>query len=225
MTKGGCKMRIGAVVILVFVALLCVLGFVLPLLHHQLVDPNYLLTVIATAGMLGGLAFALYGWYTSREIPNMIERETRQKTDELRREFSAQFYRQQEAMQKVIASYQLQDPDAKIELLQRAVAQDPTVYNAFVALGYVYWYDKDDFLSAEACFRKDLEFHPDNYQSASDLAALHAHYGEYRTALRWMKQAVDMRPETRDDFEQDARFNAVRTHHAREYNHLIRDAR
>ncbi|MFX4301118.1 hypothetical protein ACOJUR_02390 [Alicyclobacillus tolerans] len=39
-------------------------------LHEEMVELNFLLTILATTGALGRIAFALlYGWYTSREIP------------------------------------------------------------------------------------------------------------------------------------------------------------
>src|SRR5579875_3163542 len=160
-------MRIGAFAVVLFIALLTILGFGLPLAQHKLadIDPNYLLTVVSTAGTLGGVAFALYGWFTSREIPKMIEKSAREQADKIINDLNERFYRQQEAMQKVMASYYAKDTDAKIDLLKRAIDQDPTVYNAYVALGYAYWYDKQDYLRAEECFRQDLDLHPENYQS------------------------------------------------------------
>ena len=220
-------MRLGTITIFVFVVVLTFLGFGMPLIQHHpsSVDPNYLLTVLSTVGTFGGIAFALYGWYTSKEIPKMVEKSAKEQAEKFAKELNDRFYKQQEAMQKVIASYQVRDSDRKIALLKQAVEQDETVYNAYVALGYAYWYGEEDFVSAQECFEMDLKLHPDNYQSASDLAALHATLGEATSAIRWIKATLQIRPETWADFEKDSRFDKVRESHKKEYDNLISKAK
>ncbi|QSO47515.1 tetratricopeptide repeat protein [Alicyclobacillus mengziensis] len=218
-------MRIGVFLISAFIVLLTILGFIAPFLTHHLIDANYLLTVIATAGALGGIAFAIYGWYSSRELPKMIDQKVNAQLESALARFNERLIKQQEAMQKVIASYQVSDTDRKIDLLQQAIDLDPTVYNALVSLGYVYWYDKDDFLAAEQCFQQDMEYHPDNYQAASDLAALYAHYNQLLSSLSWIRRTLELNPAAWKSVDEDTRFDAVRQKHFDDYEKLIKRAK
>ncbi|MCL6576126.1 tetratricopeptide repeat protein [Kyrpidia sp.] len=136
--------------------------------------------------------------------------------NEIEKRLEKRLLAQQEAMQKVIAAYGMTgDPDRKIALLRQALEVDPSVYNGYVALGYAYWYEKGDLVAAEECFRKELDYHPDNYQAACDLAALYAEQQEWTAALSWMKEAVRIRPESAKDFDNDPRFDVLRANPAR----------
>ncbi|MCY0870916.1 MAG: hypothetical protein OWT27_10095 [Firmicutes bacterium] len=210
-----------------FIVLLAIAGFWIPLFfsHEKMVEPDFLLTVLATTGALGGIAFALYGWYTSREIPRYIEESAKKNSEEMWRDLQQTFYRQQEAMQKVMASYSVQDARQKIDLLEKAIVQDPTVYNAYVALGYVYWYELGDVMKAEECFRKDLAYHPDNVQSMSDLAALFASVQEYHAAMRWIREALQHQPALWKDFDADSRLIRLRETHPKEWAELLAPAK
>lgn len=181
-----------------------------------------MIIAISAIATLGGIAFALYGWYSSKEIPALVEQKVKERMQEFEQQLKKRLWAQQEAMQKVIAAYQLKDdPDRKIALLRQAIEVDPTVYNAYIALGYVYWYEKKDLIAAEECFRKDLELHPDNYQAACDLAALYAEQKEWVAALSWMKKAIEIQPKTAQDFAADSRFDELRRMRKAEYEKVI----
>jgi len=206
---------------LVIVLLVVALGLWGP---PRLGDAGYLLTVVAAIATLAGLGFAFYGWFASRELPALIDEKVRARVAEAKRELEGLAFRQQEAMQKVIASYAVDDPDRKIALLEQAIATYPDTYNVFVALGYAYL-AKGDPGRAQECFREDLRRHPDNYQAASDLAALHAGAGEWLAALDWMREALRLRPAAWRDFEADERFAGLRAARPQGYRALIETAR
>lgn len=216
-------MRKGPIGITVILVILLAVGFYVP--PAKSVDANYLLAVVSTVGTLGGIAFALYGWYSAKELPNLIDKKVNERIEEIEKSLKERLYSQQEAVQKVIASYNVQDPDQKIALLQEALETDPTVYNGFVALGYVYWYEKGDLLAAEECFRKDLDYHPENYQAACDLVALYASQKEWLSSLRWMKEAIDRNPNTWEYFQTDTRLDELRKQKPDEYQKIIDDAK
>ncbi|MCL6548621.1 MAG: hypothetical protein K6T30_06895 [Alicyclobacillus sp.] len=190
-------------------------------------DADFLLTVIAAAGALGGIAFALYGWYTAKELPDRIRTEVEAAAAELEKRLFQQRVRQQEALQKVIAAYALgpDQTDSKIALLESVLELDPAVYNGYVALGYTYWYGKGDLRKAAECFLKDLEVHPDNYQAACDLAALHATQQEWLAALAWTERALTLNPKCWQALQSDVRLEAFRAARPDEFADLIRRAR
>ncbi len=206
--------------ILVIVALVVALGIFGP---SHLDDSGYLLTVVAAIATLAGLGFALYGWFASRELPALVEEKVRERFAEAKRDLEALAFRQQEAIQKVIASYAVDEPDRKIALLEQAIATYPDAYNAHVALGYAYL-ARGDVARAQECFREDLRRHPDNYQAACDLAALHAGLGEWLAALDWMREALRLHPATWRDFAADERFAGLRATRPRESEALLRAA-
>lgn len=212
-------------IILLFILVVLTFGLLAPYIGiAPRTDANFLLTVTAATGTFAGIAFAIYGWYTAKELPNIIDAKVNERMKVLQSELSERTYKQQQALQKVIASYGVNDVDFKISLLEEAVRIDPTVYNAFNALGYAYL-QKGDKLSAEECFTRDLEYHPDNYQSACDLVFLYTQEKEWLSALKWMKKATGIQPETWEYFNNDARLDDLRNQRSSEYLKIIESAK
>ncbi len=189
------------------------------------IDSNYLLTVVATVGALGGIAFALYGWYSSKEIPKLIEKEVEKRISEIKADFEEKQYEQQEALQKMNAVYQIEDTDQKIDLLEKILEIDPKTYNANITMAYTYWYEKDNIDKAEEYFFNELEYHPDNYQAACDLVALYTANKEWRLALKWMKKALEINNNTWNYFENDDRLDNLRKNRSEKYNKIIKSAK
>jgi tetratricopeptide (TPR) repeat protein len=214
--------RKGAVVIAVGLFALLAIGLYLP--PPKVIDASYLLAVVSAVGTLGGIAFALYGWYSAKELPRMIDEKVNEYVKKIERHLEDKMYRQQEAMQKVIASYSVNDLDIKISLLKQAVEADPTVYNGYVALAYAYL-ENGDFLAAEEHLHNALKHHPKNYQAACDLAFLFAKQKEWYSALSWMKEAIKINPKTWEDFESDPRFDELRKQLPDEYKKIIEEAK
>ncbi len=183
-------------------------------------DSGYLLTLVATIATLAGVGFAVYGWFAAKELPEMVRAQVRTEVERVEKELQLLAYRQQEAVQKIIAAYAVDDVGRKIALLEQAIAIYPAAYNAHVALGYAYW-AKGDLTRAQESFLEDLRHHPDNFQAASDLAALYASQEEWLAALHWMKEAVRMHPATIQDFEADTRFAGLRAARRKDYDALV----
>lgn len=167
------------------------------------------------------VAFALYGWYSSKELPNIIEKEIDRKIKELDKSYKGQLYVQQQVLQKMNAVYGIQDPDRKLQLLEEIIRLDPTTYNAYNTLAYVYWYEKKNMNAAEENFMLDLQNHPNNYQTMSDLVFLYTEYQEWRLAFKMLKSTLEIRPEAWKDFEEDSRILPLKEKMKEEYEDAI----
>ncbi|OPX83870.1 MAG: hypothetical protein A4E53_04473 [Pelotomaculum sp. PtaB.Bin104] len=88
---------------------------------------------MAAAGALGGIAFALYGWIMSKEIPRLVEEKVDERIKEIRDDVNIQFYRQQEAMQKIIASYNVEDPGFVGKCMGDSVRQASKIIGRFLS--------------------------------------------------------------------------------------------
>ncbi|MFW6028866.1 MAG: tetratricopeptide repeat protein [Halanaerobiales bacterium] len=185
------------------------------------IEANFLLTVVATVGALGGIAFALYGWYSSREIPKLVESKVDEKIEEIKEEFQMQIHEQQEVMQKMNAVYQIEDPDKKIELLEDILEIDPDTYNANITLAYTYWYEKNNIDKAEDYLLDELKNHKDNYQAACDLVALYTDIEDYRRALKFLKKALNINNNSWKYIENDSRLEKLRKNKKDEYKKII----
>ncbi len=202
-------------------------GLVTPLIsptNNTSLDASYLLTVVSTVATLSGLGFALYGLYTVRELPRIIDKSIQERMEKFETEYESKMHNAQKAVQKVIASYNVSDADMKISLLKDAIAIDPTVYNGYTALGYAYWYDKKDLVSAHECFKKALEYDPGNYEAACDLVALSAQEKEWISALGWMNEAISRNPDCWQYFEADTRLDELRGSVPEKYQQIIKRA-
>lgn len=185
------------------------------------IDANFLLTVVATVGALGGIAFALYGWYSSREIPKIVESKVEERVDEIKEEFEMKIYKQQEVIQKMNAVYQIKDPDQKIELLKEILEIDPDTYNANITMAYTYWYEKNDIDKAEDYLLAELNKNEDNFQAACDLVALYTDIEDYRRALKFLKKALNINNKTWKYIENDSRLEKLRENKKDEYKKII----
>ena len=185
------------------------------------IDANFLLTVVATVGALGGIAFALYGWYSSREIPKIVEDKVNERINKIKEEFEMKVHEQQEVMQKMNAVYQIKDPDQKIELLEEILEIDPDTYNANITMAYTYWYEKNDIDKAEDYLLNELNNHEDNYQAACDLVALYTDIEDYRRALKFLKKSLDINNKSWKYIENDKRLEKLRENKKGKYKKII----
>lgn len=213
--------RIIPVVITSFIFLLCFLGILFAVKEPQNFEPIFLLTLIATAGSLGGIAFALYGWYSSQQIPKMVEEQINKRMEEFKLRFEKELMKQQEIAQKMNAVYQIKDADQKIELLNYILQLDPKAYNAHVTLAYTYWYEKKNYDLAEECFLKALEANPENVQAACDLVAFYTEQNEWRLALKWLKKAMKIK-NVSEYIETDARLEPLRKNCQKQYHEILK---
>lgn len=88
----------------------------------------------------------------------------------------------------MVASYQIQDPDQRITLLESALAIDPTVFNGYNALGYAHL-EKGDIASAVDAFKEAIHQHPDQIEGYYDLARAYHKQGEEKLARKYLAKA------------------------------------
>jgi len=143
--------------------------------------------------------FAFFEWRKLRSIrKDMIELESR---------LAQKLYRNLKATHRVMASYSLQNPDDRIALLEAAVSQDPTAFNACNALGYA-WLDKGEIQKAVDAFSQAVAQHPDDKAGYCDLAFGHARLGNPDLCLKYLRKAVAVDKTALDDIKNDPRLSA-----------------
>lgn len=155
--------------------------------------------LIAVIGVLF-VAVTIYEVTTLRRL--------REEFDTFRTQLSADWYRQQRASHRVIASYGPQDPLVRIRLLQEAVAIDPQVFNGYNALGYA-WLDAGEPLRAADAFKEAVHHHPEDKAGYCDLAFAYLRLGNPELCRQYLDQAVAVDPSARDDIDADSRFTNV----------------
>ncbi|WHX40372.1 hypothetical protein QNH36_22470 [Mesobacillus sp. AQ2] len=214
-------MRFVQRIITMLVLGLMIMGIIAAFKDSNKIDANYLLTVIASVGAFGGVAFALYGWYSTRELPKLIQKEVSKKIEELDQSYRERLYIQQQVLQKMNAVYGIENSDRKILLLNEIIKLDPSTYNVYNTMAYVHWYEKNDLDTAEEYFLKDLQVHADNYQTMSDLVFLFIASEDWKRALKWLKKTLKKRPATWKDFDVDPRITPLKEKMKIEYEDAL----
>lgn len=97
----------------------------------------------------------------------------------------------QKALQRVIASYQVSDPDQRIALLESALRVDPHVFNGHNALGYAYL-DKGDTARAIDAFKEAVHKHPEQVEGYCDLARAYLKSDREDLARKYLNQALNV---------------------------------
>lgn len=117
-------------------------------------------------------------------------------------------YKTQRAMQRVIASYAIQDVDARIAILKEAVQIAPDVFNGYNALGYAYR-EKGMRQRALDCFIEAVRQHPKDKAGYFDLAHAYLDMGETDLCVKYLEKAVDVDPSSRADIATDSLLASV----------------
>lgn len=112
------------------------------------------------------------------------------------------------AAHRVIASYQLKEPDARISLLESALKTYPNTYNGYNTLGYAYW-EKGDMPQAIDAFHKAILRHPDDKAGYCDLAAAYLQSGNVDLCVKYCREAIRVDPSAEEDIIEDQRFASV----------------
>lgn len=134
---------------------------------------------------------------------------------QLRRDFDAfqqrlrgDLHNLQKAMQRVIASYQENDLDTRIQLLNEAVAIDPSVFNGYNALGYAYL-ERGDVQAAIDAFREAVTQHPEDKAGYFDLATAYYQAQAPDLVRKYLERAMRVDGTAHDDIAADERFRWV----------------
>ena len=137
--------------------------------------------------------------------------------ENLKNTMKAEIYNTQKAMQRVIASYGIPDPDKKVDILSEAVRLDPMVFNGYNALGYAYL-EKGETENAIDAFSEAVRNHPDDKAGYFDLALAYLNKGEEALCIKYLKKAVEADPSSRYDLINNPVFETLSEN--REYQDL-----
>lgn len=132
-------------------------------------------------------------------------RTLRQELKTAKRQLQQEFYASMKAAHRVLASYNLSEPDEKISLLKSALAEYPGAFNAWNSLGYA-WLAKGDTASAIDAFQKAIAAHPEDRAGYCDLAAAYMSLDNLDLALEYCEKAIRADASARADLLADARF-------------------
>ena len=80
------------------------------------------------------------------------------------------------------------------EAAERALALDPNLAQAYVAMGNIGMYCDWNWASTDGWYQKALAIEPGNIQALQGAAALAATLGRYEEALKWNRKAVEVNP-------------------------------
>lgn len=112
------------------------------------------------------------------------------------------------AAHRIIASYGVHDIDARIALLESAIREYPSAFNACNTLGYAYL-NKKDFAAAQDAFRRAIALHPEDKAGYCDLGYCYLASGEKELAIRYFRQAIHVDATTVEDIRKDERLTPL----------------
>ena len=160
---------------------------------------DYLTILNILVAFLGVLfvVFTLFEWRALRRI--------RKDFAMLERRLRGENYAAMKAAHRVISSYAVKDIDARISLLESAVSECPSAFNACNALGYAYL-EKGEHAAALDAFRRAVELHPEDRAGYCDCGYGYLAAGEEALAIRYFRQAVSVDATTAEDLRRDARL-------------------
>ena len=143
--------------------------------------------------------FAFFEWRKLRGI--------REEMQDFENRLTQRLYSNSKAAHRVMASYGLQDPNARIALLQAAISQDPAAFNAYNSLGYAFL-EKDELQKAVEAFTQAIIQHPDDKAGYCDLAYGYLRLGDSDLCLKYLRHAVAVDNTAQDDIKNDPRLSA-----------------
>ncbi|QEP42372.1 tetratricopeptide repeat protein [Ectothiorhodospiraceae bacterium BW-2] len=155
--------------------------------------------LIAFIGV-GFAALAVWEWWSLRS--------TRAEFEQIKAQIRRDNHLSQKAQQRIIASYQLTDIDAKIALLLSAVEIAPASFNGYNALGYAYL-EKGDMAAAEDAFHEAITHQPQDKEGYFDLASLHLAEKRIHLVKKYLSKAIDIDPSSKQDIENNPQLKAV----------------
>ncbi|MDR1777662.1 MAG: tetratricopeptide repeat protein [Desulfovibrio sp.] len=163
----------------------------------QTTDWPTLLNVLVAFLGVGFACFAFVEWRKLRGL--------REEIRDVEKLLSQKLYANLKAAHRVMASYSLKNPDEKIALLESAVIQDPTTFNAYNSLGYAYL-DKGETQKAVDAFSQAVFQHPDDKAGYCDLAYAHSRLGCDDLCVKYLRRAVSADASALDDIRNDPRL-------------------
>ena len=150
-----------------------------------------------------GVAFAVFAgieWWKLRTL--------RKEMGSLEKRTMDALYASLKATHRIIASYQISSPDARIRLLESALSIEPGAYNGWNTLGYA-WLDKNDLPRAIDAFMQAIHHHPEDKAGYCDLAYAYCKDNKEDLAVKYLRKAISVDATARDDIAADGRFASI----------------
>lgn len=163
---------------------------------------DYLTTINIVVAIIGALLVVgtLYEAHSLRKLKLDFE--------QLRKDMLADIYKNQQAAHKIIASYNIADPVARITLIKQAIELDATTFNAYNSLGYA-WLELGDNIKAADAFRYAIHYHPSDKAGYCDLATAYMRHGDIELCAEYLRKAIAVDPSAESDIRNDSRFNGI----------------
>lgn len=155
-------------------------------------------TVTAVATLFAILAYT--EWRYLKKFRQELESELKKSKDEIVKNFNA--------THKVIASYAVQDVDARISLLKSALDISPKVYNGYNTLGYAY-IEKEQYDEAIEAFTKACVYFPDDPAGYCDLAYAYLRYQNKEACKSNLQKAISIDRKQEEVIKSDPRFQGI----------------
>lgn len=166
-------------------------------------DTNTLLVTLNILVAFFGLLFLVISIYEYTRLAGL-----RRDFNKFQKDLRHDLYKMQKAMQRVIASYPMEDIDQKIQILNEALELDPNVFNGYNALGHAYL-SNGDLDAAVDAFQGAIHHHPEDKAGYFDLADAYLQKGKRHLVKKYLKKAISVDPSARDDIDRDHRLKEV----------------
>lgn len=166
-------------------------------------DTNTLLVTLNILVAFFGLLILVTSIYEYTRLAGL-----RRDFNKFQKDLRHDLYKMQKAMQRVIASYPMEDIDHKIQILNEALELDPNVFNGYNALGYAYL-EKNDLEAAVDAFHGAVQHHPEDKAGYFDLAYVYLEKGKQNLVRKYLNKAISVDPSARDDIDRDHRLKEV----------------
>lgn len=147
-----------------------------------------------------GILFVVITIYEATQLKRI-----RDDVSKIKQDLKSELFKAQKAMQRVIASYSIQDRQARIALLQEAVEIDPQVFNGYNSLGWAYLADQQTLRAIDA-FKEAIRQHPEDKAGYFDTAAAYLQNGDVDMCLMYLRQAINKDPSSIEDLPSNPLF-------------------
>lgn len=163
---------------------------------------DYFAILAILVSFLGVLfvVFTLFEWRSLRAL--------KRDFSAMEKRIMAENYAAMKAAHRIIASYAVTDIDARISLLESALAQYPAAFNGYNALGYAYL-AKGEQAKAIDAFQKAIQAHPDDKAGYCDLGYAYLRSGQNDLAVKYFRAAISVDPAAKQDMANDPRLKDI----------------
>ncbi|MBF0427144.1 MAG: tetratricopeptide repeat protein [Magnetococcales bacterium] len=164
---------------------------------------NFITAVLGVVVTVIGLVFAVFAGFEFFQL-----RRIRKDFLEFQNRMLAEILAREKATHRVMASYAIKDPAARVPLLLAAIKMCPQVFNAYNALGYAYL-EQGESAKAMDAFQDAIRHHPRSKEGYFDLAAACLQTGDRDLCLKHLRRALAVDPSSRDDLFDNPQFSAL----------------